>query len=108
MELTFGNMTLELNIFHLNNKHKEMDEQETNEVCLISPGGGGHSAHKLQEELMNKNEVCNGGSSASVIPPTPLTPLAPPDGKNFKAKEQKMKSHAFTPDMEGLLLLHPQ
>ena len=35
MQLTFGNMTLELNIFHLSNKHKQMenDNQGTDEVC---------------------------------------------------------------------------
>ena len=49
MQLTFGNMTLELNIFHLSSKHKSMEEQETDEVCLINPGAGKHSAHKLQE-----------------------------------------------------------
>ena len=50
MQLTFGNMTLELNIFHLSSKHKSMEEQEQDEVCLISPGARKHSAHKLQEE----------------------------------------------------------
>ena len=47
MQLTFGNMTLELNIFHLSSKHKSMEEQEPDEVCLISPSVGKHSAHKL-------------------------------------------------------------
>ena len=47
MQLTFGNMTLELNIFHLSSKHKSMEEQELDEVCLISPGAGKPSAHKL-------------------------------------------------------------
>ena len=47
MQLTFGNMTLELNIFHLSSKHKSMEEQELDEVCLISPGAGKHSVHKL-------------------------------------------------------------
>ena len=47
MQITFGNMTLELNIFHLSSKHKSMEEQEPDEVCLISPGAGKHSAHKL-------------------------------------------------------------
>ena len=37
MQLTFGNMTLELNIFHLNNKHKlgETENQMTDEVCSV-------------------------------------------------------------------------
>ena len=39
MQLTFGNMTLELNIFHLSNKHKlvENDNQGTDEVCSVDP-----------------------------------------------------------------------
>ena len=56
MQVTFGNMTLELNIFHLSNKHKSMEEQELDEVCLISSGAGKHNVHKLQEELMKNNK----------------------------------------------------
>ena len=92
MQLTFGNMTLELNIFHLSSKHKSMEEQEPDEVCLISPSAGKHSAHKLQEELMKNNEVFDGESSASVTPPAPLIPPAPPEGKVLKTKGQKLNS----------------
>ena len=44
MQLTFGNMTLELNIFHLNNKHKlgETENQVTDKVCSV-----GQNAEKL-------------------------------------------------------------
>ena len=98
MQLTFGNMTLELNIFHLSSKHKSMEEQEPNEVCLISPGAGKHSAHKLQEELMKNNEVFDGESIASVTPPTPLIPPTTLECRVLKTKEQ---------NMEGLLLLDP-
>ena len=35
MQLTFGNMTLELNIFHLSKKHKHLVEKDPEEVCLI-------------------------------------------------------------------------
>ena len=51
MQLTFGNMTLELYIFHLGSKHKsgEKQEQESDEVFPISPSFEKHSAHKLQE-----------------------------------------------------------
>ena len=62
MQLTFGNMTLELNIFHLSSKHKSMEKQELDEVYLISPGVGKHSVQKLQEELMKNNEESNGQS----------------------------------------------
>ena len=109
MQLTFGNMTLELNIFHLSCKHKLMEEQEPNEVCLISPSAGKHSAHKLQDGLMKNNEVFDGESSASVTPLAPLIPPAPPEGRVLKTKGQKLKSAAahLTAGMEGLLLLDP-
>ena len=109
MQITFGNMTLELNIFHLSSKHKSMEEQEPDEVCLISPSARKHSPHKLQEELMKNNEVSDGESSASVTLPAPLIPPAPPEGRVLKTKGQKLKFVAahLTGDMEGLLLLDP-
>ena len=56
MQLTFGNMTLELNIFHLSNKHKlvEDDMQGFEEVCSIGPSAGKPKAHLLQAELVQK------------------------------------------------------
>ena len=107
MQLTFGNMTLELNIFHLSSKHKSMEEQEPDEVCLINPSAGKLNAHKLQEELMKNNEVFDGESSASVTPPIPLIPPAPLEGRVLKTKGQKLKSTAthLIADMEGLLLI---
>ena len=86
MQITFGNMTLELNIFHLSSKHKSMEEQQLDEVCLTSPGAGKHSVHKLQEELMKNNEESDRESSASVTPPAPLIPSAPPEGRVLKTK----------------------
>ena len=35
MQLTFGNMTLKLNIFYLCKRHPNQDEDEQEEVCLI-------------------------------------------------------------------------
>ena len=51
MQLTFGNMSLELNIFHLSNKHKLVgnDNQWTNEVCSVDPNAKKPNVHKLQE-----------------------------------------------------------
>ena len=86
MQLKFGNMTLELNIFHLSSKHKSMEEQEPDEVCLISPGAREHSAHKLQEELMKSSEVVDEEVITSVTPPEPPIPPAPLDGRVFKEK----------------------
>ena len=58
MQLTFGNMTLELNIFHLNNKHKmvENENQGTDEVCSVDQNAGKPNVHKLQE-LANQDEA---------------------------------------------------
>ena len=49
MQLTFSNMTLELNIFHLSNKHKstENEEQKLDEVCLSGTSVGKHSTQEL-------------------------------------------------------------
>ena len=49
MQLTFGNMTLEVNIFHLTNKHKsaEHERQEFDEVCSIGPSAGKPNAQTL-------------------------------------------------------------
>ena len=51
MQLTFGNMTLELNIFHLNNKHKlvEDENQRASEVCLVSQNARKLNVKELQE-----------------------------------------------------------
>ena len=56
MQLTFGNMTLELNIFHLSNKHKlvEDDKQRDDEVYSIGQNAGKPKAPKLQVELVGK------------------------------------------------------
>ena len=35
MQLTFGNMTLEFNIFHLSKKHMQLVEEGPEEVCII-------------------------------------------------------------------------
>ena len=58
MQLTFSNMTLELNIFHLNSKHKSMENenQGTDEVYSVDQNAGKPIVHKLQE-LANQDEV---------------------------------------------------
>ena len=35
MQLKFGNMTLELNIFHLSKRHMHSKEDDREEVCII-------------------------------------------------------------------------
>ena len=55
-------MTLELNIFHLSNKHKlaEDDKQGADEVCSIGQNAGKPNAPKLQAEWVKKNEAIAG------------------------------------------------
>ena len=111
MQLTFGNISLELNIFHLGSKHKsgEEQEQESDEDCLIGPGAGKHNAHKLKEELMRNSETIDEESTASVTSPTPLIPPTPPECRMPKTKELGMNATAahLTASVEELLLLDP-
>ena len=48
MQLTFGNMTLELNIFHLGSKQKQAEDEgsKSNEVCLSGTRVGRHDTNK--------------------------------------------------------------
>ena len=68
MQLTFGNMTLELNIFHLNNKHELLENQNhiTDEVVSIDQCAGKQSA---QEML---GVISLGDEEILVSPTTPI------------------------------------
>ena len=48
MQLTFGNMTLELNIFHLSKRHMHSKEDDCEEVCMIDA---------ILEEQANEQQV---------------------------------------------------
>ena len=54
MQLTFGNMTLELNIFHLCKKHIHLEEEEEGleEVCMIDTLVDEHCDQRMQEDLV--------------------------------------------------------
>ena len=110
MQLTFGNMTFELNIFHLSNKDKPAeDEEQKSEVCLSGTCVGKHSAHKLHGELTKNQEAVKEGSTTSVTLPASVMPPAPPKSIMLNTKEQKLNSTAshLTASMEELLLLDP-
>ena len=80
MQLTFGNMTLELNIFHLSNKDKKVEdkEQKSEEVFLSGTGEGKLIVHKLQEELIENQEAVVEGSTASVtLSASVMPPVSP-------------------------------
>ena len=111
MKLTFGNMTLELNIFHLSNKDRPVEDEDkkSEEVCLSGTGVGKHSAQKLQEELTKGKEVVNEKSIASVTFPGSVIPPAPPESMMLNTKEQKLNSTTenHIASKEELLLLDP-
>ena len=67
MQLTFGNMTLELNIFHLNNKQKllETENSISDEVVSIDQCAGKHSVQDLQ------GVISQGDEENLVLPSTP-------------------------------------
>ena len=48
MQLTFGNMTLELNIFHFSKKHMQLVEEEPEEICIIDT---------ILEEQANQQQI---------------------------------------------------
>ena len=55
MQLTFGNMMLELNIFHLTKKHMPLVEEYPEEVCMIDTILGEQAQlQQLQEELIEE------------------------------------------------------
>ena len=96
MQLLFGNMTLELNIFHLNNKHKlvEDDKQGADEVYSIGQNAGIPKAPKLQTELVNQGEAVDWELAASVTPAEPMVSPTSPNEKKLDKKEPSMKATA--------------
>ena len=55
MQLIFGNMTLELNIFHLSKKHMPSVEEDQEQVCQIDTNlGEKYQLMQLQEELIEE------------------------------------------------------
>ena len=112
MQLTFGNKTLELNIFHLRNNDKQAEDKEkkSDEVCLSGTGEGKLSIHKLQEESIENKGAVDEGSTASVTHPAFVMLPSPPKSIILNnQKQQKLNSIAahLTGGMEELLLLDP-
>ena len=97
MQLTFGNMTLKLNIFHLSNKHKlvENGNQGTDEVCLVGPNAEKKNVHKLQE-LAEENETIGGGLNALVIPAESTFIPKSPSEKKINKNGPSMKATTQT------------
>ena len=108
MQLTFGNMTLELNIFHLNHKHKpvEGDKEGCDEVCSIGQNAGKPKVHKLQE-LANQDEAVV-WELPSVVTAEQLVSPKSPSEKKINNEESNIKALAqATAGVKELLLLDP-
>ena len=59
MQLTFGNMTLELNIFHLSKKHMQPVEDDCEEVCIIETILEEQAnEQKIQDVLTQESSEC--------------------------------------------------
>ena len=62
MQLTFGNMTLELNIFYLCKKHLHPEEEERpEEVCMIDTLVEEHCEQSMEEDLIESLEDLDEG-----------------------------------------------
>ena len=108
MQLTFGNMTLELNIFHLNNKHKLVEDknQVPGEVCSV-----GQDAEKLSVQELQ--EMAHQGEADVLV-----LPSAPTVGQLFNSesisesqvnngKSNTMESAQATAGVKEIILLDP-
>ena len=108
MQLTFGNMTLELNIFHLNNKHKlvETENQMTDEV-----GSVGQDAGKLNVQEMQ--EMANKGESGVLVLPSVatagqlLSSNSISENQVNNGKSNTKESAQATAEVEEIILLDP-
>ena len=108
MQLTFGNMTLELNIFHLNNKHKlvETENQVTDEVCSVGQNVGKLNVQELQE-IPNQGEV-DVLVLQLVATAGQLLSSESTSGKKINHGKSNIKAAAqTTAGVGGILLLNP-
>ena len=110
MQLAFGNRTLELDIFHLSNKHKlvEDDKEGADEVCSVGQNAGKQKSPELQVELVTQDEAIEWDLSASVTPAEPMVSPKSPSEKKFNKKEPSMRDVAQAiVGVKELLLLYP-
>ena len=108
MQLTFGNMTLELNIFHLNHKHKpvEGDKEGSDEVCSIGQNAGKPNVHELQE-IANQGEAVVWELPSVVTAEQLLSSKSPSEKKVNNGKSNIKASAQATAGVEELLLFDP-
>ena len=108
MQLTFGNMTLELNIFHLNNKHELLENENhiTDEVVSNDQYAGKQSAQEMQ------GIVSQGDEEILVLPSTPtanqlINSKAITEDQVNNWAPNTMESTQATAGVEEIILLDP-
>ena len=108
MQLTFGNMILELNIFHLNNKHELLENENhiTDEVV-----SNGQHARKLSAQEL-QGMVSQGDEGIVVLPSTPTTiqlinSKAITEDQVNNWAPNTMESTQATAGVEEIILLDP-
>ena len=108
MQLTFGNMTLELNIFHLNNKRKLLEHENpiTDEVV----SNGQYARKQSVQEL--QGIVSKGDEEIFVLPSTPtasqlLNSKAISEDHFNNWTPNTMESTQATAGVEEIILLDP-
>ena len=108
MQLTFGNMTLELNIFHLNNKHQlpEDENQITDEV-----GSNGQQAGKLSVQEL-QGIVSQGEEEVLVLSSTStegqlFSSKSITENQITNGKSNTRESAQATAGFEEIILLDP-
>ena len=108
MQLTFGNMTLELNIFHLNNKHKLVadENQVPGETCSVVHDAGNLNDQELQE-------MANQGAVGVLVLPSVatlgqlLSLNSISENQVTNGKSNTMESAQATAGVEEIILLDP-
>ena len=108
MKLTFGDMTLELNIFHMNNNPKllETENPMTDEVVSIDQCAGKKSAQEMQ------GVISLGDEGELVLPTTPtasqfLNPTSIPEEQFDIWPPNIMEPAQATAWVEEIILLDP-
>ena len=103
MQLTFGNMTLELNIFHLNNKRKLLEDENLGSI--------GQHAGKLSVQELH-GIVSQGEEEVLVLPSTStagqlLSSKSISEKPNTNGKSNTMESAQSIVGVEEIILLDP-
>ena len=108
MQLTFGNMTLELNIFHLNDNPNLLETENpiTDEVISIGQCAGTKSTQEMQ------GVISQGDEEELVLPTTPtasqlLNPTSIPEEQFDIWPPNIMEPAQATAWVEEIILLDP-